>query len=93
MRARFEQHMHSNRTQLENWRAEITAMRAQSWPYAKIAQWLLEEQDFKIGQEAIRRFCKSRNIRKRRFVQRNPTPVEQDFFYDEDRPTPIRHDP
>ena len=58
----FQPHQRPNRSRLEQWRSEITKMRAVNWPYEKIAGWLLEKQNCRISAQAIHQFCKRRGI-------------------------------
>lgn len=59
-------HERPNRSRLEQWLADITRMRELHWPYARIARWLQEEQDFRVSREAVRQFCVRRGILKGR---------------------------
>ncbi len=60
----FELHIPPNRSALEPYREQITAMRAQNWPHLKIARWLSDNHQITIHQESVRRFCISRSIHK-----------------------------
>jgi len=64
MNLKFEQHGRPLPSRLEQWREEITAMRTANWPYPRIAAWLLDQHQFQITGEAIRQFCKVREITK-----------------------------
>ncbi|MGB0372008.1 MAG: hypothetical protein ACPGN3_11790 [Opitutales bacterium] len=54
----------TNVSKLETWRDDIVEMRSLNWPHDAIAQWLAEECNFSISGEAVRQFCKVRNISK-----------------------------
>lgn len=60
----FEIHSIPLRSRLEEWRKEVTAMRAANWPYSRIAEWLQEEKGVGISREAVRQFCAVRGILK-----------------------------
>jgi len=64
MNLKFESHQRPLPSRLERWRAEITEMRAASWPYLRISKWFSNEEQFKISEEAIRQFCLVRGIEK-----------------------------
>lgn len=82
---KFEPYQNPNQSRLEKWRNEITEMRSLNWPYPAIAKWLLDEQQLKISKEAIRQFCKLRNITKGKKTKTiakqvqlsSPKPVQQ----------------
>ncbi|MDB4265112.1 hypothetical protein N9891_00025 [bacterium] len=61
---KFEPHRIPYRSRLEKWRAEITSMREVNWPYSRIVDWLKKEAQISVSIEAVRKFCKLRNIRK-----------------------------
>lgn len=65
----FETHSIPLRSRLEEWREEVTAMRAANWPYSRIARWLQEEKGVSISREAVRQFCAVRGI-----LKGNPCP-------------------
>ena len=53
------------------------------WPYRKIAQWLLDEQQLQVSWVAVRKFCLVRHIEKgigETEAQTKETKPEQDFF-------------
>ncbi len=58
------EHRRPNESCLEVFRVEIAERRRLNWPYRGIAQWLLEEHQFKIDWTSIRRFCLVRKIEK-----------------------------
>ena len=58
------EHRRPNESCLEVFRAEIAERRRLNWPYRGIAQWLLEEHQFKIDWTSVRRFCLVRKIEK-----------------------------
>ncbi len=60
--SKFQPYQKPNVSRLEQWRDDITEMRALNWPYPEIAKWLLDQHQLKITSEAIRQFCNLRNI-------------------------------
>lgn len=64
MDQKFEAHENPNRSQIERWRAEIITMRSLNWPYHRIAKWLEDEHGLSVSKEAVRKFCRVRNIEK-----------------------------
>ena len=64
MDQKFEAHESPNRSQLEKWRPEIITMRSLNWPYHRIAKWLGDEHCLSVSKEAVRKFCRVRNIEK-----------------------------
>lgn len=60
----FQPYRNPSQSRLEQWRSEIIEMRSLNWPYPAIAKWLLDEKQLEISTEAIRQFCRLRNIGK-----------------------------
>ncbi len=60
----FEKHKRPHTSILEEWWDEIEAMRTQEWPYRRIADWLRNNKEITISAEAVRQFCKVRDISK-----------------------------
>ncbi len=83
MEREFEPHENPNRSQIEKWRAEIISMRSLNWPYHRVAKWLEDEHGLSVSKEAVRKFCRVRNIGKGQGLpvlpppQRPPSRVEK----------------
>lgn len=96
MKPRFEPHEKPYWSRLEKWRAEITEMRRQNWPYSKIVEWLRTEGPISVTREAVRKFCQVRKIRKGSGknivpqIRKSSQPVEKStgrlFEYKDDGP-------
>jgi len=60
----FPLHRTPTSSKLKPYKALISRMRAQRWPYQRIVQWLKDEKEVSISWESLRQFCLYRNIRK-----------------------------
>lgn len=54
----------ANQSRLEQWRSQITSLRASGWPNNKIASILRAEHGVSVSGEAVRQFCNLRRISK-----------------------------
>lgn len=85
----FQKHYRPNRSRLEPWRSELIQMRAQDWPYVKIAQWLLEKHGFRISAQAIHQFCQRRGISPKQGPARIPPGPKRTVNRSNDQQKPV----
>ncbi len=97
----FEEHRRPNESRLEPFRKQISKMRAKSWPYQRIVEWLQTHADLTISAEAVRKYCLTREItkagEKRRTIPKPTSTVREPesdikFSYQDSGPIITRKD-